>query len=152
MYLPDKNTLVRSWNQNFSVFDKLDNNYQVMCLTLWVVPGTFFNKFDMKTFKEKKRFYKERQEIYDKVKLCQGQLNKPIELFGKIYQTSLKEHSNYVLIYCKRTKRPEIFDYYNDHKLASNLTDSIRLSSSRAKSSVLLWLSNYDELKMYKLK
>lgn len=94
----------------------------------------------MKSFQQKKKFYKERQEIYDLVKTCKDNKYRHINLFGINYNICSKEFASHVLLYCKRTKRPEVFDWYNGHKLATNQTDYIRISSVNAESSVLLYL------------
>lgn len=104
----------------------------------------FFKLKIMKTFNEKRQFYKERQEVYDLVKTCKDNKYRHINLCGIDYNICSKEFASHVLLYCKRTKRPEVFGWHDDHKLATTQTDSIRISSSKAESSVLLYLSLDD--------
>ncbi len=99
----------------------------------------------MKTFKEKKQFYKERQEIYDNVSYCKKNNISTFVLEDRIFDIVDREIANYVLVYIKTKKRPMLLEYYDDHQVASNKDITIHLCNSRkSQTFVLLYLREKD--------
>jgi hypothetical protein len=54
----------------------------------------------MKTFKEKKAFYKERQELYDLAKRAKDENLRQVSIQGNAFDVSDRENANHVLLYC----------------------------------------------------